>query len=142
MIDPRELRIGNLLNHKGEWYPFQRVQTVEYRPIPTNYEYFEPIEPMAEFSINDVPAMHFEGIPLTEEWLLKFGFGKHHSKIEKDWFTLGDFILGQYDGKLIPSVYGESGLEGYGEGIQFVHQLQNLYFALTGKELELKKETV
>jgi len=75
----------------------------------------------------------FSGIPLTEEWLLKFGFKR---KIEDDTpftypqvqFIKDAAILEKYDkGFLYTGVH-----------IQYVHQLQNLYFSLKGEELELK----
>ena len=68
-------------------------------------------------------------IPLTEEWLLKFGFDKHkttdiYPTFAKQMFNWNDSVL-----------Y----IIGYGfiNHIKHVHQLQNLYFALTGEELEL-----
>ena len=80
----------------------------------------------------------FEPIPLTEEWLLKFGFSKSpfdktslqykkdiYSLIgnEENWFCLsvGNFVHTKVR-------------------IQYLHQLQNLYFALTGEELTIKTE--
>jgi hypothetical protein len=59
-----------------------------------------------------------KAIPLTEEWLLKFGFVKD-KLTNYDWYK-GDFEICIHD-------------------IKHVHQLQNLYHALTGEEL--KKET-
>jgi hypothetical protein len=67
----------------------------------------------------------YEPILLTEDWLLKFGFEKNKSiwilnEIEiSSWFT--------FRFSLEPLKVQE---------IDFVHQLQNLYFALTNKELE------
>jgi hypothetical protein len=79
-----------------------------------------------------------EPIPLTEEWLLKFGF-----EIKLDNFNwnaaigvneIGDFKLSLrhtddfgwfYKSRCTP--------------IKYVHQLQNLYFALTGEELTIKE---
>ena len=72
-------------------------------------------------------------IPLTEEWLFKFGFDfkkmkKHRKSYTPEHYNLNNFSLlisnkGYYVVSYIP-VY-----------IFFVHQLQNLYFALTGAEL-------
>jgi hypothetical protein len=66
----------------------------------------------------------YDPIPLTEEWLLKFGLMS--IKTELGLWNNGDAIYFNY------------GLE---KSIQlkYVHQLQNLYFALTGEELEIKK---
>ena len=77
-------------------------------------------------------------IPLTEEWLVKFGF-----KIEgKTWGNTNyskDFsgIWLQDRGELYKCTIsnGNKHIE-----IRYVHQLQNLYFALTGEELNQNKE--
>ena len=84
-------------------------------------------------------------IPLTEEWLLKFGFKKQDYKMSGCFiYKLGNII--------IMNSFRDNGRKDMGitvEGISpptwsladlyFVHQLQNLYFALTGKELILKE---
>jgi len=71
-------------------------------------------------------------IPLTEEWLLKFGFTKiynGHLNYVKEFGGLNAY--GEWeDGKLI----GVS-VECIHLLIKYVHQLQNLYFSLTGEEL-------
>lgn len=70
-------------------------------------------------------------IPLTEEWLLKFGF-KHDGY---DYWNARDeyFELAQYPTYFMHSINCHE----YDDGVEikYVHQLQNLYFALTGKEL-------
>ena len=78
----------------------------------------------------------YEPIPLTEEWLLKFGFNKlsdiwefwknsgwdlRQHKLENNWWLF-------YNGQDLDCVR-----------IDYVHQLQNLYFALTGEELTIKE---
>lgn len=68
-------------------------------------------------------------IPLTEEWLLKFGFEyKSYGYGEKEWkqwnykgFNLNGFEYSSY------------------LKIDYLHQLQNLYFALTNEELTIKE---
>lgn len=71
-------------------------------------------------------------IPLTEEWLLKFGFKSTQSGmmfILKDKngnnFTIESDSI-SFSARFIIDHYCE---------IKYVHQLQNLYFALTGEEL-------
>jgi len=66
-------------------------------------------------------------IPLTEEWLLKFGFeslfsgaGYVKDRVEIGYNHNGFYIIA-------------SGLK-----IEYAHQLQNLYFALCGNELDIK----
>lgn len=79
----------------------------------------------------------FEPIPLTEEWLIKFGF-----KISKYGFpTKNNFQVGHvttdenYQFEYSLGTIGKWILK----DIKYVHQLQNLYFALTGEELTLTK---
>lgn len=77
----------------------------------------------------------FEPIPLTEEWLVKFGFefnggmGYKSPDNTAHWF----FSIGN---GFTPAFFGSRTIlsDGY-KGCKYVHQLQNLYFALTGTEL-------
>ena len=66
----------------------------------------------------------YKPIPLTEEWLERFNWNP-----PKD---IGvSFSLTTYE---IHFVAGN-----YYKKIEYVHQLQNLYFALTGEELTIKE---
>lgn len=67
-------------------------------------------------------------ISLTEEWLLKFGF-KFNGDSK---FWIDKLCLHTKDNELY-ILYDQGRVF-----IQYVHQLQNLYFALCGAELELK----
>jgi hypothetical protein len=87
----------------------------------------------------------FIPIPLTEEWLLKFGFKKDLD---------GSFVFGLLsmfkDKRLKQNVYiYTESTQSLSDGqwvvindlkLQYVHQLQNLYFALTGEELTTYNE--
>ncbi len=73
-------------------------------------------------------------IPLTEEWLLKFGFKRQINQpyadyILNDWGICYEIDTNNY------FWYDYDKLE-----IKYVHQLQNIYFALTGDELEIKQK--
>jgi len=76
----------------------------------------------------------FDPIPLTEEWLLKFGFEKKNGEVgySKNKLSIycGDTILSNENGRTYFKNFAI--LE---ESPKYVHQLQNLYFALTGEEL-------
>ena len=75
--------------------------------------------------VDDIHIALIKPIPLTEEWLLKFGF----KRFGKDTFYLGCIkIHHRIRGFIIAKRYAQ---------INSVHQLQNLVFALTGKELEI-----
>lgn len=78
-------------------------------------------------------------IPLTPEILDKCGFEKncHVLNLNDDWF-LGweNFIYLQDEKQLLPNGYACERIEF--KDCANLHQLQNLYFALTGTELEIK----
>ena len=71
-------------------------------------------------------------IPLTEEWLFKFGFkfDGHCS-----WWKNKLIELTIDTGEDEYSVFNDNGDYITLKGIKYVHQLQNLYFAITGEEL-------
>lgn len=113
-----------------------------------NYIMFEPFGG-AGFEIIQAQELPFkdrnivEPILLTEEWLLRFG-----SKKVIDEPRFHEWSVPEYK-KWKKSICIEFDKDGCfftgGEGIyfskniQYVHQLQNLYFALTAEELTIKK---
>ena len=76
--------------------------------------------------INSSEMPNFEPILLTKEWLLKAGFERLFPTGST--YSLRDFNV---------SDFGENGIYHYDvkQPIKYVHQLQNLYFAMTGEEL-------
>ena len=79
----------------------------------------------------------YEPIPLTEEWLLKFGFEK-----QSDYFFYNNnYRVESFRSSEWCFRARVTKNESYPIAIiEYVHQLQNLYFALTGKELKLKND--
>jgi hypothetical protein len=81
-----------------------------------------------------IESEEFEPIPLTEEWLLKFGFEKINNDvfriIQNDNFKSPFSIAFDNINNLFKIAF-----QGYWYHCKHVHQLQNLYFALTGEEL-------
>lgn len=72
----------------------------------------------------------YRPITLTEEWLIRFGFEKKQGWNNFEFFTK-DFVeigIGEQFGKV---VYFNS----IDVVVDYVHQIQNLFFSLTGKEL-------
>lgn len=87
--------------------------------------------------IDDFNIRVCKPIPLTEEWLEKFGFNSKYKSIHTHW-NLGGFGLDQAsdeddDGNSIP--VKQEFYYGYKLEVKYVHQLQNLYYAMTGEEL-------
>ena len=120
-----ELRIGNFVQLNNN---ITQVDVVDYNQIIAT-----------EFGL--IELKYIKPIPLTEEWLLKFGFKKQDYKMSGcSIYKLGNII--------IMNSFRDNGRKDMGitvEGISpptwslanlyFIHHLQNLYFALTGEEL-------
>jgi hypothetical protein len=111
----RELRIGNWINIIGL--------------VPTQAT-ADHIKLIAEGDDQ------YDAIPLTEEWLKKFSLKFHIGTMRWVKGTL-DGPSYEYDIELYEQ---KSGILKYRKAeLKFVHQLQNLYFALTGEELTIKE---
>jgi len=83
---------------------------------------------------------YLKPILLTEEWLLKFGFSKRDVLSS----VLYDMKNPRFSIYLNPPIdksnkWNILGIE-KNINIQYVHQLQNLYFSLTGEELTIKQQ--
>jgi len=70
--------------------------------------------------------LQIQPIPLTEEWLLKFGYTK---------ISNSSFMNSGHGIWICNNLFM---CDKNGINLKHVHQLQNLYFALTGEELEIK----
>ena len=134
-----ELRIGNYVNVPiQEQCPF-RIDAFEYCS-----EKFIKVAQEVKLNGFEVHPLTWYGgdlqsIPLTEEWLLKFGFRaksiNHNFTIDSD----VDFRISSAQRVIETNERSSFYLESkFGTKINYVHQLQNLYFALTGEELTLK----
>jgi hypothetical protein len=115
-----ELRIGNYISPLGKG-----VTIVEGF---CTWDGLIQSSSFAERSIED-----FEPIKITEEWLLKLGFEYNDN--------IGIYQNGGFDVDIEDDVYCHFYMNDYGDWykyIEYVHQLQNLYFALTGEELTVE----
>ena len=138
----RELRIGNLVNY----------QTVEGDILVARIDWQG-----LKWISKDEKGFNIahSAIPLTEEWLLKFGFTSEGEGCE-GWLDLKNeiennkvqlrtwinfecfqedngtafFMLENYEGDDYTTIIPRK--------FKYVHQLQNLYFALTREELTIK----
>jgi hypothetical protein len=122
-----ELRIGNLIlyNKCGSFKCKSTVIKVGFETI---------------FNVaNKFKNFHYNSIPLTEEWLLKFGFTRHHTDYSNNIIFIKNVPNNtEFEWGVYPNEVG-SGIQIQNrELLRYVHQLQNIYFALTGEELEYK----
>jgi len=122
-----ELRIGNYFTDEDkEPFTLKRIEfeddeadcTLVYgNAVKGDYVWIEDAKP----------------IPLTEEWLVKLGFEKHH--LYSDQYNKGNYSVVFYKDNRV--VFWISDCDGCPSSVDtpFVHSLQNLVHALTGEEL-------
>ncbi len=118
-MNARELRIGNLLQKDGEIFE-------------------------ADF-ISIKMAHNYDPIPLTDEWMVGFGFKNQR---ENEYLISMDLdyhlSMSFYPGGVYPTLIKDAEYHNFPAqvigliSIDYVHQLQNLYFSLTGEELTIK----
>lgn len=140
-IKATDLRIGNWVNvPRADQSPF-RIDGFEFlRPDSCKIYQDSGMEWDSPFGKIKGHPLTWElkdlsPIPLTPEILEKAGFKylEYRNKFQKTGF---DFQLEeQTDVDDLRLLYG---CENFGVRIHFVHQLQNLYFALTGTELTIR----
>ena len=118
-----ELRIGNYVNRDSSDYP-QRIDGIKkYRFWMTCLS--------SSCDLSDSPK-NIKPIPLNEEWLLKFGFTENTTSWT-NWKKKNHC-------KEVRLIKSKKNVVTFNlNRINSVHQLQNLYFALTGEELKLKQ---
>lgn len=119
----KEIRIGNYLLGKIEdelderkvyWKEYQIKDADDFAGIRDDWD---------------------KPIPLTEEWLVKLGFDYYPDNDSYQLESLYGFVIFGRIGKGF-NVFVNS--DEIGNQINFVHQLQNLFYALTGEELTIK----
>ena len=147
-MDVKSLRLGNwVLGSDREdpcLYQVVRIETKEYTDWDSGDEYNVVVKKQGtqEGYYNMLPS----GIPLTEDPLIRFGFIKANDCEYGINLQTHYFELIAAHGYWYP-VYAQVPEMSYEDEhrvninrIQFVHDLQNLFFALTERELEMKLE--
>ena len=122
IINVNELRIGNILSINGNAYVFDLS---DFHSLYENIKNYGALD-----------LYPWEPIILTQDWMVKFGFmlcdeSCTESKSQSDWYWVDSqlpFAIDNINWKLQKTKIN----------IKYVHQLQNLYFTLTGKELKIK----
>jgi len=114
-----ELRIGNYYQENGTYYK------------TTPNDIINLIRCEASKTESDM-----QPVPLTEDILLKCGFKKDGKSYCIGYWDC-DFTLEQYSDEVFYMVNVSESLK-FGPEIRYLHQLQNIYFALEEEELEVK----
>ena len=147
-MQAQELRIGNWVTINNDfWYDLKGIPMIVTRVKQENDLMF------AESTGSVTVVMHKEDtynqsysqfdefidrIRLTPEWLERAWFEHILNNLE-DFYAIdydeGDFNFGLSE---YMDNYHICGYNAAYRSIKYVHQLQNIYFALTGTELEIK----
>lgn len=147
VMEASELRIGNKIKDKVTGL-IVTIESLERGNFSDEVQFFEegcrqPIiinEDYYNLRVNCNSCNKFEPIPLAEELLLKAGFYKaeyleHIFQININglYFAFDEAFEGEKDENIVGD---------FDECVtiripKYLHQLQNLYFALTGNELEI-----
>ena len=138
-MNAKELRIGNYIIENVETDIIGRVKGVN------SYE-ADNTERVVYTERQTTPEEFIQPIPLTEEWLVNLGVIKHNytkdmpekfqrPDIDEDGNIYYTWVKGAFNLEIQES--GEIWFEVYSHYIhvKWVHQLQNIYYALTGEEL-------
>jgi hypothetical protein len=120
----QELRIGNIFH----WESTQNIDIV--KDIVT---YNKRVT-----KINNVSIFDCKPILLTRDWILKFDFELRDGKYYKGKYLIEDGISQYFNNGYSFRITIDNQNSTHASSVKYVHQLQNLYFALTGQELELK----
>lgn len=120
MINSHELMVGNFITIAHE----SNIPIIKVEGILGELVYSGGTYPLSL-------AMPIE---LNEDWLIKFAFLNLYNEITGEFFyKKEDIIIYKIENKFVfdlPFLRNKYGLE-----IKHVHQLQNLFFALTNQEL-------
>lgn len=121
-MNTSELRLGNIVSTKTiKWNMVDcAVRAARTEMVILEYQ--------NDFFKRDLDEI--DPIIITKEWLLKFGFTLEYTNGGFTKWEKGKFML--LDGKLPFPIHQK-------KRIDYVHELQNLYFALTGEELTVKQ---
>ncbi len=115
-IKHTELRIGNWIYDFGDGDGQVQAIDADHYVLTSANDMFQPHET-------------FIAIPLTEEWLLKFGFSNYRNQLKE--YTHNRLRICQST----DDTWNEVDLCSVWIPVRFVHQLQNLYHALNGEDL-------
>jgi len=138
-MNAKELRIGNYVN----------LEDKGLYKIDCGHD----IDEIDSFQLGDP---YCSGVPITEEWLLKFGYEYWGLVKENEFEIYKRYVLYNFLGTsnhelhLIDSNYGGvlyseyvTSIDGfdrqYNGRMEFVHDLQNAVYKETGKELTINK---
>lgn len=116
-MNAKELRIGNLVNYREGF-----TESFDFKIVEINSDHINWLSKV------DIESEKYRSIKLTEEWFLKC----KSNSIFNNGFTYKKTSLGRFE------IYAGISLIAV---IEFVHELQNLNFALLGEDVVFENES-
>lgn len=128
-----ELRIGNIVHCPGQILPITAIDSD--RELDSKAACSVRLGSLVATWLDQLKP-----IPLSKEWLSRAGFDKRIVRIDRhggeDWFDISTVMVNDDvdnpEWRYLFTMNGGSLIV-----VQYVHQLQNLYFALAGEELTI-----
>lgn len=132
MIQPNELRLGNYVSQLGAVCRVVAVSNIIYGSVY--------IVQLGDARSEGFTSESIDPIPLSNDWLVRFGFCK---TVLSSYMTGVEIKYSAFE--LKGFVYNSIQRTWWYRGVlekqpKSVHQLQNLFFALTGEELKLNEK--
>lgn len=129
-MNTADYRIGNLLRDKVSKALLEVVEL-------TKEDVVTHVIDRSMFPLKE--GWGLEPIPLTPEWLIKFGFKKEFNGC----YVLDNYIVFQNINNIAEGIDEKGFYQGTGQKfvieIKYVHQFQNLYYSIIQKELKLER---
>lgn len=119
-MDAKELRIGNYVFRQSDKMIVNRTSVYQIEVVTKQTQH------------------KYDPIPLTEEWLYKFGGISSFTSDPQERQASKKFVFGEIEIHMYNEDLEEFMFETH--FIKTVHQFQNLYFLLIGKDLNVKNE--
>lgn len=134
-INLNEIRPGNWVHHKAEW-SWRQPSTVSFKEDYMEFDFQWSCEDWAALCESTLSEEALEFIPLTPEWVRKFGFICNTGVATRE-FRKGEWLaVNHYEnGCMVQHITWTGGVM-----LKYVHQLQNLYYCHEQKELEVIKK--
>lgn len=130
MIQASDLRIGNLVGDAD--YIANAAEYDEITVLIVNGDE----NTISSAYADTISCDELYGIPLTKEWLERCGRKCENGNGWEYQIQVGAL---KWYFRWNTEWYSEVGGIYIDSRVQYIHQLQNLYFALTGKEIEIKE---
>lgn len=117
-MQSKEFRRGNLIEYKGCVYEIDIIADV-FPHLNTDL-----------FGTGVVGWNDIKGVEIDEKWLEKLGFEFRNERV---------YSIGHFEVHIVNRTFFVRSF--FLRSFKYVHQLQNIYFALTFEELEMKHES-